>query len=31
MTQGAPGFWEQNGYNMFGDLFREQKFTNDKF
>lgn len=21
----APGFWEQNGYNMYGDPFREQR------
>jgi len=25
----APGFWEQNGYHMYGDPFREQRFTND--
>ena len=24
-----PGFWEQNGYHMYGDPFREQRFTND--
>lgn len=23
----APGFWERNGYNMYGDPFREQRFT----
>lgn len=22
-----PGFWERNGYNMYGDPFREQRFT----
>ena len=22
----APGFWEQNGYNMYGDPFLEQRF-----
>jgi DMSO/TMAO reductase YedYZ molybdopterin-dependent catalytic subunit len=22
----APGFWEQNGYHMYGDPFREQRF-----
>ena len=21
----APGFWEQNGYNMYGDPFLEQR------
>jgi DMSO/TMAO reductase YedYZ molybdopterin-dependent catalytic subunit len=25
----APGFWERNGYHMYGDPFREQRFTND--
>jgi len=25
----APGFWEQNGYHMYGDPFLEQRFTND--
>ena len=25
----SPGFWEQNGYHMYGDPFREQRFTND--
>ena len=24
-----PGFWEQNGYHMYGDPFNEQRFTND--
>jgi DMSO/TMAO reductase YedYZ molybdopterin-dependent catalytic subunit len=22
----APGFWEQNGYHIYGDPFREQRF-----
>ncbi len=22
-----PGFWERNGYNMYGDPFREQRYT----
>ena len=22
----APGFWEQNGYHMYGDPFKEQRF-----
>jgi DMSO/TMAO reductase YedYZ molybdopterin-dependent catalytic subunit len=26
-AQDAPGFWEQNGYNMYGDPFREQRFS----
>jgi DMSO/TMAO reductase YedYZ molybdopterin-dependent catalytic subunit len=25
----APGFWERNGYHMYGDPFREQRFTGD--
>ena len=24
-----PGFWEQNGYNMYGDPFREQRYWGD--
>ena len=24
-----PGFWEQNGYHMYGDPFREQRFDTD--
>ena len=24
-----PGFWEQNGYHMYGDPFREQRFWGD--
>lgn len=27
MKQDAPGFWEENGYNMYGDPFREQRFS----
>jgi DMSO/TMAO reductase YedYZ molybdopterin-dependent catalytic subunit len=27
MAQDAPGFWEENGYNMYGDPFREQRFS----
>lgn len=23
----APGFWERNGYNMYGDPFLEQRYT----
>jgi DMSO/TMAO reductase YedYZ molybdopterin-dependent catalytic subunit len=25
----VPGFWEQNGYHMYGDPFREQRFDSD--
>jgi DMSO/TMAO reductase YedYZ molybdopterin-dependent catalytic subunit len=25
----VPGFWEQNGYHMYGDPFREQRFDRD--
>jgi DMSO/TMAO reductase YedYZ molybdopterin-dependent catalytic subunit len=24
-----PGFWEQNGYNMYGDPWKEQRFDSD--
>jgi DMSO/TMAO reductase YedYZ molybdopterin-dependent catalytic subunit len=27
MAQDAPGFWEENGYNMYGDPFKEQRFS----
>lgn len=27
MVQDAPGFWEENGYNMYGDPFKEQRFS----
>ena len=23
----APGFWEENGYNMYGDPFKEQRYS----
>ena len=29
MNGDHPGFWEQNGYHMYGDPFREQRFTDD--
>ncbi len=29
LTQDAPGFWEQNGYHMYGDPWREQRFNTD--
>jgi DMSO/TMAO reductase YedYZ molybdopterin-dependent catalytic subunit len=25
----APGFWERNGYHIYGNPFREQRFTSD--
>ena len=25
----APGFWEDNGYHMYGDPFKEQRFDTD--
>ena len=25
----APGFWEQNGYHIYGDPFKEQRFWGD--
>jgi len=27
--QDVPGFWERNGYHMYGDPFREQRFWGD--
>jgi len=27
MAHDAPGFWEENGYHMYGDPFREQRFS----
>jgi len=29
MDQDAPGFWERYGYHMYGDPWREQRYTND--
>lgn len=29
ITADAPGFWEQNGYHMYGDPFLEQRFWGD--
>jgi DMSO/TMAO reductase YedYZ molybdopterin-dependent catalytic subunit len=26
LTNDQPGFWERNGYHMYGDPFREQRF-----
>jgi len=25
----TPGFWEQNGYHMYGDTWKEQRFSRD--
>lgn len=30
MTEDRPGFWERNGYNIYGDPWREQRYWNDK-
>jgi hypothetical protein len=29
LAHDAPGFWEQNGYHMRGDPFKEQRFDTD--
>jgi DMSO/TMAO reductase YedYZ molybdopterin-dependent catalytic subunit len=29
MAGDAPGFWERNGYHMYGDPFREQRYWGD--
>lgn len=29
LRKDAPGFWERNGYHMYGDPFREQRFSRD--
>ncbi len=29
LAEDAPGFWEQNGYHMYGDPFKEQRFDTD--
>ena len=29
MAEDEPGFWEQNGYNMYGDPWKEQRFSGD--
>jgi DMSO/TMAO reductase YedYZ molybdopterin-dependent catalytic subunit len=28
-AQDEAGFWEQRGYHMYGDPWREQRYTND--
>jgi DMSO/TMAO reductase YedYZ molybdopterin-dependent catalytic subunit len=29
LAEDAPGFWEENGYHMYGDPFKEQRFDTD--
>lgn len=29
LAQDRPGFWERNGYHMYGDPFREQRYSDD--
>jgi DMSO/TMAO reductase YedYZ molybdopterin-dependent catalytic subunit len=29
MAEDAPGFWEQRGYHMYGDPWREQRYAWD--
>ena len=29
MDQDVPGFWERYGYHMYGDPWREQRYSND--
>ena len=29
MTQDRPGFWEQAGYHMYGDPWKEQRYWGD--
>jgi len=29
LAEDEPGYWEQNGYHIYGDPFQEQRFTND--
>jgi len=29
LAHDVPGFWEQNGYHMYGDPFKEQRFDTD--
>jgi DMSO/TMAO reductase YedYZ molybdopterin-dependent catalytic subunit len=30
LADDQPGFWEQNGYHIYGDPFKEQRFDTDK-
>jgi DMSO/TMAO reductase YedYZ molybdopterin-dependent catalytic subunit len=27
MKEDAPGFWEHNGYHIYGDPFKEQRYS----
>jgi len=29
MPHDAPGFWESNGYNIYGDPWKEQRYAGD--
>ncbi len=29
LSSDSPGFWEQNGYHIYGDPFKEQRFWDD--
>jgi DMSO/TMAO reductase YedYZ molybdopterin-dependent catalytic subunit len=29
LQRDAPGFWERNGYHIYGDPFREQRYSRD--
>jgi DMSO/TMAO reductase YedYZ molybdopterin-dependent catalytic subunit len=29
LAEDKPGFWEENGYHMYGDPFKEQRFSDD--
>jgi DMSO/TMAO reductase YedYZ molybdopterin-dependent catalytic subunit len=31
MEHDAPGFWEQNGYNMYGDPFKQERYSAGRF
>jgi DMSO/TMAO reductase YedYZ molybdopterin-dependent catalytic subunit len=31
MAKDAPGFWEQNGYNMYGHPFKEERYSAGRF
>lgn len=30
MAGDSPGFWEQNGYHIYGDPFKEQRYSGDR-
>jgi DMSO/TMAO reductase YedYZ molybdopterin-dependent catalytic subunit len=29
MPQNKPGFWEANGYHIYGDPWREQRYSGE--